>query len=184
MKKKPTEIGKAVIEKLEIPKKTVPLLEEFKKFALRGNMIDLAVGIIIGGAFNGIVSSLVNDIIMPVFSLVTGKLDFSNWFIALNGGEYDTYAQAQAAGAATINYGNFISGFINFIIMAFAVFLIVKLVNKISGKDVPAPVTTKDCPYCCSKIPINAVKCPFCVSELTEPTDVVENTAENTVEST
>ena len=101
-------------------------MEEFKKFALKGNMIDLAVGVIIGGAFNGIVSSLVNDVIMPVLSLFTGKLDFANWFIALDGNTYMTLAEAQEAGAATLNYGNFISGIINFVIMAFVVFLIVK----------------------------------------------------------
>lgn len=141
-------------------------VEEFKKFALKGNMIDLAVGVIIGGAFNGIVSSLVNDIVMPVLSLFTGKLDFSNWFIALDGNKYATAAAAAEAGAATLNYGNFISGVINFIIMAIVVFVMVKTINKLKTQE-SAPVaapTTKKCPYCKSEIALDAVKCPHCTS--------------------
>lgn len=141
-------------------------VEEFKKFALKGNMIDLAVGVIIGGAFNGIVSSLVNDIVMPVLSLFTGKLDFSNWFIALDGKKYATAAAAAEAGAATLNYGNFISGIINFLIMAIVVFVMVKTINKLKTEE-PAPVaapTTKTCPYCKSEIALDAVKCPHCTS--------------------
>lgn len=141
-------------------------VEEFKKFALKGNMIDLAVGVIIGGAFNGIVSSLVNDVVMPVLSLFTGKLDFSNWFIALDGNKYATAAAAAEAGAATLNYGNFISGVINFLIMAVVVFVMVKTINKLKTEE-PAPVvapTTKKCPYCKSEIALDAVKCPHCTS--------------------
>ncbi len=144
------------------------MMEEFKKFALKGNMIDLAVGVIIGGAFNGIVSSLVNDIIMPVLSLFTGKLDFANWFIALDGNTYMTLAEAQEAGAATLNYGNFISGIINFLIMAFVVFMLVKGINKMKKEEAPAPAapTTKKCPFCKSEIALDATKCPHCTSTL------------------
>ena len=142
------------------------MMEEFKKFALKGNMIDLAVGVIIGGAFNGIVSSLVNDIIMPVLSLFTGKLDFANWFIALDGNTYLTLADAQEAGAATLNYGNFISGIINFVIMAFVVFMLVKGINKLKTEPAPAAPTTKKCPFCKTDIPLEATKCPHCTSKL------------------
>ena len=144
------------------------MMEEFKKFALKGNMIDLAVGVIIGGAFNSIVSSLVNDIIMPVLSLFTGKLDFANWFIALDGNTYMTLAEAQEAGAATLNYGNFISGIINFVIMAFVVFMLVKGINKMKKEEAPAPAapTTKKCPFCKSEIALDATKCPHCTSTL------------------
>lgn len=143
-------------------------MAEFKKFALKGNMIDLAVGVIIGGAFNGLVTSLVNDIIMPVLSLFTGKMDFENWFVALDGKEYATIEAAKEAGAATLNYGNFISGIINFIIMAFVVFMLVKAINKLK-KDEPAPApTTKKCPFCKTDIPLEATKCPHCTSALEE----------------
>ncbi len=144
------------------------MLKEFKKFALRGNMLDLAVGVIIGGAFNSIVKSLVDDIIMPIISIFTGKIDFSNLFIALDGSSYQTLDAAKEAGAATLNYGSFISGVINFIIMAFVVFVIVKGVNKLNKKEeepAKAP-TTKICPYCKSEINIEATKCPHCTSDL------------------
>lgn len=144
------------------------MLQEFKKFALKGNMIDLAVGVIIGGAFNGIVNSLVNDIIMPVLSLFTGKLDFANWFIALDGNTYSTIAEAQEKGAATLNYGNFISGLISFVIMAFVVFMLVKSINKLKKEEKPASAapTTKKCPFCKTDIPLEATKCPHCTSTL------------------
>lgn len=144
--------------------------EEFKKFALKGNMIDLAVGVIIGGAFNGLVTSLVNDIIMPVLSLFTGKLDFANWFVALDGKTYVTIEAAKEAGAATLNYGNFISGIINFIIMAFVVFMLVKAINKLKKEEPakPAAPTTKKCPFCKTDIPLEATKCPHCTSALEE----------------
>lgn len=143
-------------------------MEEFKKFALRGNMIDLAVGVIIGGAFNGIVSSLVNDVVMPALSIFTGKIDFSNWFVALDGKVYQTAAQAAEAGVATINYGNFIAGLINFLLMAWIVFLMVRFLNKLKREE-PAKEqvpTTKECPFCKSTIAIAAVKCPHCTSDI------------------
>lgn len=144
------------------------MLKEFKEFALRGNMLDLAVGVIIGGAFNSIVKSLVDDIIMPLISLFTGKIDFSNLFVSLDGGHYATLAAAQEAGAATLNYGNFISGVINFIIMAFVVFMIVKAMNKLNRKpeETPAAPTTKICPHCKSEVHIDATRCPNCTSQL------------------
>lgn len=146
------------------------MFKEFKKFVIRGNMIDLAVGMIIGTAFTALVKSLVDDIFMPVLSLVTGKVDFTNLFVALDGQEYATLEQAKEAGVACIAYGNFISGIINFLLMAFVVFLFVRLVNKIkdSGKkeEAPAAPTTKVCPYCKSTIAIDATRCPSCTSEL------------------
>jgi len=145
-------------------------MAEFKKFALKGNMIDLAVGVIIGGAFNSLVSSLVNDIIMPALSIFTGKMDFANWFFALDGNTYETIEAAKEAGVATINYGNFISGIINFIIMAFVVFMMVKAINKLKKDEPAAPAapTTKKCPFCKTDIPLEATKCPHCTSTLEE----------------
>lgn len=145
-------------------------MAEFKKFALKGNMIDLAVGVIIGGAFNSLVSSLVNDIIMPALSIFTGKMDFANWFLALDGNTYETIEAAKEAGVATINYGNFISGIINFIIMAFVVFMMVKAINKLKNDEPAAPAapTTKKCPFCKTDIPLEATKCPHCTSTLEE----------------
>lgn len=141
------------------------MLKEFKKFALKGNMLDLAVGVIIGGAFNGLISSLVNYIIMPLLGIFTGKLDFSNWFIALDGKSYNTLAQAEEAGVALVKYGSFLSELLNFVIMAFVVFIIVKQLNRLR-KEAPKPVTTKKCPYCLSEIPKEAKKCAHCTSEL------------------
>ena len=151
------------------------MFKEFKEFAIKGNMMDLAVGVIIGGAFNALVSSLVNDIIMPLLSLITGKIDFNNLFIALDGNKYVTLEAAKEAGASTVNYGAFISGIINFIIMAFVVFLIVKGINKLrrAGEKkpveaAPAEPTTKICPFCQSEISIKATRCPHCTSKLEE----------------
>ncbi len=147
-------------------------IAEFKKFIMRGNVIDLAVGVIIGGAFQSIVKSLVDDIFMPIISLATKGIDFSNWFIALDGNKYGTLAQAQEAGAAVISYGNFISAVINFIIMAFIIFLFVKAINTLAEKtkkaEEPAAPTTKKCPYCMSEIDIEATRCPHCTSSLEE----------------
>ena len=144
------------------------MLKEFKEFAIKGNMIDMAVGIIIGGAFNSLVSTLVNDVIMPLLSVLTGKIDFSNIFFAMDGKHYDTLS-AVPEGVATVNIGVFISGVINFIIMAFVVFMIVKMINKIrepKGKPAPAAPITKKCPCCRSEIAIEATRCPHCTSVL------------------
>lgn len=148
---------------------------EFKTFITRGNVLDLAVGVMIGGAFQKIINSLVNDLIMPVVSLFTGGINFNNYFIALDGEKYATIEAAKAAGAATFNYGTFLTGALDFIIMAFVIFLIVKSINKLStirlgkkdGTAEEAP-TTKKCPYCLSEIPIEAIRCPHCTSVLTE----------------
>ena len=140
------------------------MLKEFKEFALKGNMIDLAIGVIIGGAFNKIVTSLVNDIIMPILSLLIGKLDFTNLSISLNGEHYDTLAAAQTAGVATVNYGTFIAGIIDFLIMAFVIFILVKQLNKLHKKPEEAP-KEKTCPFCKTKIDIDATRCPHCTSE-------------------
>lgn len=145
-------------------------IDEFKVFIMRGNVMDLAVGVIIGAAFQAIVNSLVNDIITPLISLFTGGLDFSNLFIQLNGDvKYATVTAAQDAGVAVFAYGSFITAIINFLIMAFVIFCLVKALNKISSKMLPteeAAPTTKMCPYCLSEIDINATRCPHCTSEL------------------
>lgn len=145
------------------------MLKEFKQFAIKGNMIDLAVGMIIGGAFNKLVSSLVNDMIMPLLGLLTGKIDFAKLFIALDGKKYETLAEAEELGVACFKYGAFIAGLIDFIIMAFVVFLFVKWVNKLRNwNNAPEPVkvaTTKVCPFCKSEIAIEATRCPHCTSE-------------------
>jgi len=143
------------------------MLEEFKKFAMRGSVIDLAVGVIIGTAFGAIVHSLVNDIIMPPIGLLLGKVDFSNLFINLTGTPYASLAEAKAAGAATINYGVFINTVINFLIIAFVLFLLIRQVNRWTTKPAPpAAPTTKECPFCFTAIPIKATRCPNCTSEL------------------
>jgi large conductance mechanosensitive channel len=144
------------------------MLKEFKEFAMRGNVIDLAIGIIIGGAFGRIITSLVNDIIMPPLGLLLGKVNFTDMFISLNGTKYPSLADAQVAGAATINYGVFINTVIDFILVAFVIFLLVRQINKLARKPAPAPAapTTKECPYCYTQIPIPATRCPNCTSEL------------------
>ena len=145
---------------------------EFKKFITRGNVIDLAVGVIVGGAFQKIVNSLVDDIVMPVISLATKGLDFANWFIALDGKEYATLEAAKEAGAATLNFGNFISAILNFLIMAFVIFLLVKGINSVVEKtkkpEAPEAPKTKKCPYCKTEIDIEASRCPHCTSEIAE----------------
>lgn len=146
------------------------MLKEFKEFAMRGNVIDLAVGIIIGAAFGKITSSLVSDVLMPPIGLLLGNVDFSNLFISLTGAHYDTLAAAKAAGAATINYGVFISAIIDFVFVAFAVFLLVKFMNRLQReKTAEAPVaapTSKECPYCMTQVPVKATRCPACTSSL------------------
>lgn len=141
--------------------------KEFRDFAMRGNVVDLAIGIIIGGAFGKIVTSLVNDILMPPLGLLLGRVDFSSLFISLSGKTYDSIATAKAAGAATLNYGIFINNVIDFLIVAFAVFLLMRQVNRLMPKPVPAPApATKDCPYCLTAIPAKATRCPACTSAL------------------
>ena len=144
-------------------------LEEFKAFALKGNMIDLAVGMIIGSAFTSIVNSLVNDIFMPVLSIFTGKIDFSNMFIALDGNKYPTLAAANEV-TATINYGSFITQAINFLLMAFVVFMVIKAINNMeksgTASEAPKGPSDKEYPICQRMIPIKAVRCPHCTSEL------------------
>jgi len=141
---------------------------EFKKFILRGNVMDLAIGVIIGAAFGKIVTSLVDDVLMPVIGLAAGKMDFSNLFVSLNGQSYPTLAAAKAAAAPTLNYGLFINAVIQFLIVAFVIFLIVKQVNRFMPAPPPpaAAPPTKDCPQCFSKIPVQAKRCPACTSTL------------------
>ena len=147
------------------------MMKEFKEFAMRGNVVDMAVGIIIGAAFGKIVSSLVNDIIMPPIGLLLGKMDFSNLFVNLSDKSYTTVAEAKAAGAATISYGVFINNIIDFTVVAFAVFMLVRQVNRLKRQPeaVPAEPTTKECPYCLSSISLKAIRCPHCTSELKKP---------------
>lgn len=145
------------------------MLKEFKAFALRGNMLDLAVGIIIGGAFGTIIKSLVDDVIMPPIGLALGNVDFANLFLLLKAGPkapppYASIADAHAAGAVTINYGQFINNVVAFIIVVFAVFLIVRAANRMKPQD--AAPATKDCPYCRMAIPVGATRCPHCTTEL------------------
>jgi large conductance mechanosensitive channel len=144
------------------------MLKEFKEFAMRGNVIDMAVGIIIGAAFGKIVTSFVGDVLMPPIGLILGKVDFSNLFINLSGKSYATVAEAKAAGAATLNYGVFLNTLIDFVIVAFAVFLLVRQINRMRREPeaVPAAPTTKECVYCLSSVPIKATRCPHCTSEL------------------
>jgi large conductance mechanosensitive channel len=141
------------------------MLKEFRDFAARGNVIDLAVGVIIGAAFGKVVTSVVNDLIMPPIGMALGRVDFSNLFVALNGATYASLAEAKAAGAPTLNFGLFLNICLEFVIVAFAVFLLVKQVNRLKG---PAPVVvdSRDCPFCLSKIPLKATRCLACTSEV------------------
>ena len=142
------------------------MLKEFKAFAMRGNVLDMAVGILIGAAFGRMITSLVNDMLMPPIGLLLGKVDFSGLFLSLSGKSYTTLADAKAAGAATINYGLFLNTVIDFLIVAFVIFLLVRQINR-WNQPAPAPApTTKDCPYCCSAIPLQATRCPNCTSEI------------------
>lgn len=148
------------------------MLQEFKEFAMRGNVLDLAIGLVIGAAFSTIVKSLVDDVIMPPIGLLLGNVDFSNLFLVLKSGEparpYASLAAAKAAGAVSINYGAFINTIIYFLIVAFAIFLLIRSVNKLrrQGEAPPAAPTTKECPYCLSTISINASRCAHCTSQL------------------
>lgn len=139
---------------------------EFKAFISKGNVLDLAVGIIIGAAFGKIVSSFVADILMPVVGLGLGKVDFSSLFVSLNGEHYETLAEAKKAAAPTLNYGVFLNSVLDFIILGFAIFMIVKAANKMQKPAANAPATTKECKYCLSVIPLNASKCSHCCTAL------------------
>ncbi len=147
------------------------VLNEFKKFIMRGSVLDMAVGIIIGGAFTKIVNSMVADVMMPPLGLLMGKVNFSNWFIVLKQGgttpgPYESLTAAQAAGATTINIGNFLNSVISFLIVAACIFVLVKAINKINKRKTEDAPATKACPYCCSEIPLAAVRCPNCTSDL------------------
>ena len=144
------------------------IMEEFKAFVMRGNVIDMAVGVIIGAAFGKIVTSLVNDVLMPPTGLLLGKVDFSNLYINMSGKVFESLAEAQKAGAPTLNYGIFLNNVINFIIVAFVIFILIKQINRLQRQPKPAPAvpTTKDCQFCCSTIPIKATRCPNCTSQV------------------
>lgn len=150
------------------------MFKEFKEFAVKGNVVDMAVGIIIGAAFGAIVKSLVDDVIMPPIGLILGNVDFSNLYLLLRdgavAGPYASLAEAKKAGAVTLNYGLFANAVVSFLIVAFAVFLLVRAINRLKREETsaPAPVeaATKECPYCCSAVPIKASRCPHCTSEL------------------
>ena len=141
------------------------MLKEFRAFIMRGNVMDLAIAVIIGAAFGAIINSLVKDIIMPPIGLLLGKVDFAKMYLALDGKTYELLAKAQEIGAPTLNYGAFINTIINFVIVGFVIFLIVKAINKMQ-KPVPAAVTTKECVFCATVIPLAAKRCPNCTSEL------------------
>jgi large conductance mechanosensitive channel len=143
------------------------VFKEFREFAVKGNVMDMAVGIIIGAAFGRIVGSLVNDVLMPPIGLMLGKVDFSNLFVNLSGTAYDSVAAAKAAGAPTLNYGLFLNTVLEFLIVAFAVFLVVKQANRLRREPTPAAPATKDCPHCLTAIPLKATRCPACTSQLT-----------------
>ena len=141
--------------------------KEFKQFAARGNVVDLAVGVIIGAAFGKVVSSLVSDVVMPPIGLIIGRVDFRNLYVSLNGQAYASLAEAQKAGAPTINYGVFLNTIVEFLIVAFVVFLMVRQINRLKTPE-PTPATedSRDCPFCVSRIPAKATRCPHCTSEL------------------
>ncbi|MGC8762508.1 MAG: large-conductance mechanosensitive channel protein MscL [Acidobacteriota bacterium] len=142
------------------------MLGDFKEFALRGNVMDMAVGVVIGGAFGKIVSSFVTDVLMPPIGLLLGKADFSNLYVSLSGGHYDSLKAAKEAGAATLNYGLFLQTVVDFVLVAFAIFLVVRTMNRLRRAEAPPPPATKECPHCLSKVPLRASRCAFCTSEL------------------
>jgi len=143
------------------------MLKEFKEFALRGNVLDLAIGVIIGSAFGKIITSLVNDVLMPPFGLLLGKVDFSNLYLNLSGGEYSSLTEAESAGAVTIKYGGFLNTLVDFLIIAFVIFLLIRQINRLQKEEEkPIPPSTRECPYCLTSIPIKATRCPACTSQL------------------
>src|SRR3982751_5020709 len=141
------------------------MLKEFKEFAMKGNVLDMAIGVIIGAAFGKIVSSMVSDVLMPPIGMFMGSVDFSSLFFSLNGQSYSSLAAAKAAGAPTVNYGVFLQTVLDFVIVAFVIFLLVKQINRLKPMAPPAP-STKPCPYCLAEIPIKAVRCGHCTSDL------------------
>lgn len=142
------------------------MLKEWKEFLMKGNVLDLAIGVIIGGAFGKIVTSFVNDILMPPLGLMLGKMNFSDLFISLNGQPYPSLAAAKAAGAPTLNYGLFINSLIDFVLIGTAIFLLIKQINRLKKPAEEKAPDTKACPFCCSKIPVAATRCPNCTSQL------------------
>jgi len=146
------------------------MFKEFREFAFKGNMIDLAVGVIIGGAFGKVITSIVNDLIMPLIGLLLGKMDFSSLYIPLDGKSYESFKDAVAAEAPMFKYGVFISNMLDFLIVAFTIFFVLKQLNRFKKKQAPAeepkPVTTKECPKCLSEVPLKATRCKYCTSEL------------------
>jgi len=143
------------------------MFKEFKEFIMRGNVLDLAIAVIIGGAFGAIVNSMVNDIVMPPIGLILGHVDFKDLFLSLNGQSYPSLADAKKASAPVLAYGQFLNTIINFLIISFVIFVIVKQANRFKAPaPAPAPPSTKDCPYCASSIPLKAVRCPQCTSDL------------------
>ena len=142
------------------------MLKEFREFVARGNVVDLAVGVVIGSAFGSVVTSLVNDMIMPPIGLLLQGVNFKDLFVSLNGKFYPSLAAAQAAGAPTLNYGNFINTLIDFVIVAFVIFLMIRGINRLKRPAPAAAPTTKECPYCHTNIPLKATRCPNCTSEL------------------
>lgn len=142
------------------------MLKEFKEFIMRGNVVDLAVGVVIGAAFGKIVTSFVEDVLMPPIGLALGGVDFSNLFLNLSGKDYPSVAAAKAAGAATLNYGIFFNNILNFLIIAFAIFLLIKQINRMQKPAPAAAPSTKDCPYCLSAISLKATRCAFCTADI------------------
>lgn len=142
------------------------MLKEFKEFAMRGNVMDMAVGLILGAAFGKIISSFVGDVLMPPIGLLMGKVNFSNLFIDLSGKSYESLEAAKAAGAATVNYGLFLNTVIDFLIVAAVIFMVVRQMNRLKKAEAPAPVTTKECPQCCTAVPLKAKRCAACTSPL------------------
>lgn len=145
------------------------MLKEFREFAMRGNMMDLAIGVIIGGAFGKIIASLVSDILMPLIGLLLGNVSFVNLFVSLDGNQYATLEDAKTAGASIFAYGNFLQAVVDFLIIALVIFLLIRAMNKMKKEEAPAPEaapTTKDCPFCAMAVPVNANRCPHCTSQL------------------
>lgn len=142
------------------------MLQEFKEFAMRGNVMDMAIGIVLGGAFGKIVASFVGDMLMPILSKVTGGVDFSQLFVSMSGTQYETLAAAEEAGAAALKYGNFAQTIVDFLIIAFAIFLVVKAMNSSKKEEAAAEPTTKACPRCLNQIPLEATRCGFCTSDV------------------